>query len=358
MIPDVVQQLLAGRAILAPMLATTDIPFRAVCREFGVVHASTEMVSAKGIVEGLKESFRCAVFDPAEGAISMQVVAATAGMATQAIHELSRMHPTIIDINCGCPNERICDAGAGAKLLEDPKSLESVVRAAVRASTVPVSAKVRMSAQHREESMRAIVRAVEDAGASFITVHARSRSAAYDQPAHWDAIAIAKDEASIPVVGNGDVFSSADAFRMMDQTGCDAVMIARGALGTPWIFRDIALGRRCGIDEHLPSVTDLADVVRRHVAMLAREFGPILSLPRLRKHVAWYTRYFEGADDLRHLVFRNDDISCIQDAIAAFFALSPLPLSADAPARLAMEKAFRHRVLYWLSTPAPEQYLG
>ena len=355
---DPIANILANKALLAPMLATTDIPFRTICRDVGAAHACTEMVSAKGIVEETKESFRCAVFDPNEGPVSIQIVAADADVATLAVRELSRMHPAMFDVNCGCPNDRICEAGAGAQLLENPSALGAVVRAAVRASAVPVSVKIRMSAMRKEESMRVIARVVEDAGAAMITVHARTRGTAYEQPAQWSAIAVAKAAVSIPVAGNGDIFSSADAFAMMEQTGCDAVMIARGALGTPWIFRDIAAQRRCDIDEFRPSTGELAGLVLRHITLLGREFGPILSLPRIRKHVCWYTRHFAGSEALRHRIFHTDEIAALRAIVEEFFDAAPVLLAPDSPERDAVERAFRKRVLYWLHVLPPEEYIG
>lgn len=355
---DPVANILAHKALLAPMLATTDIPFRTICREYGAGHVCTEMVSAKGIIEESKESFRCAVFDPSEGPVSIQIVAADAAVATLAVRELSRMHPAMFDVNCGCPNDRICEAGAGAQLLENPTALGAVVRAVVRASSVPVSVKIRTTGMRKEESMRVIVRVAEDAGAAMINVHARSRGAAYEQPAQWDAISIAKDAASIPVIGNGDVFSSADAHTMMEQTGCDAVMIARGALGTPWIFRDIAEDRRCSIDERRPAADELGATVLRHIALLAREFGPILAIPRIRKHICWYTRHFADADALRHRVFHIEAVAGIRDEVQAFFEAGPVLLAPASRERLAVELAFRRRVLYWLHTVPTEEYIG
>jgi nifR3 family TIM-barrel protein len=355
---DPVANILSHKALLAPMLATTDIPFRTICREYGAAHVCTEMVSAKGIVEESKESFRCAVFDPEEGPVSIQIVAADAGMATLAVRELSRMHPAMFDVNCGCPNDRICEAGAGAQLLENPSALGAVVQAVVRASSVPVSVKIRTTGMRKEESMRVIVRVAEDAGASMINVHARSRNAAYEQPAQWDAISIAKDAASIPVIGNGDVFSSADAHTMMEQTGCDGVMIARGALGTPWIFRDIAEDRRCSIDERRPPSAELSAMVLRHITLLGREFGPILAVPRIRKHVCWYTRHYAGADELRHRIFHIELVNAILEQVRQFFEADPVLLAPESRERTAVELAFRRRVLYWLHTLPPEEYIG
>ncbi|MFA6234659.1 MAG: tRNA-dihydrouridine synthase family protein, partial [Bacteroidota bacterium] len=236
-----------GKGLLAPMLATTDIPFRSVCRDFGAALTFTEMVSAVGILRATAISLRNAVFTPDEHPIGIQLAVADPDIGAAAIRELLPFKPDLFDINCGCPNERICEAGAGAELLDDLPRFTRILRAAADASTIPVSVKIRMRGCDSRRPVQDIVRAAEDGGVAFITVHARARNTPYDVPADWAFISAAVNATSIPVVGNGDVFSGADAQRMMQETGCAAVMIARGCLGTPWIFRDIEAGEACGI---------------------------------------------------------------------------------------------------------------
>ncbi len=336
-----------GKGILAPMLATTDIPFRNVCRNYGAALTFTEMVSAAGILRAASTSYRNAVFTPEEHPIGIQLVAAEPDKTAAAIRELLPFKPDLFDINCGCPNERICEAGAGADLLDDLPRFASILRAAANASSVPISVKIRMRGTDTRQGVRDIARASEDGGASLITVHARSRNTPYDVAARWEAIAEAVDAVSVPVVGNGDVFSSADAARMMRETGCTAVMVARGCLGTPWIFDDIARGRSCGVGDSAPDIAAIQELATGHLESMLREFGAFRAIPRMRKHALWYARRFDGANELRTALFSHDQATEIIDAVGRFFDGSHPPLPQDHPLLHETEQRFRNRVLYW-----------
>ncbi len=336
-----------GKALLAPMLATTDIPFRTICREFGAAITFTEMVSAAGIVRSSSRSFRNAMFTPAERPVAVQLVVAREEDAAAAVRELSGLHPDAFDLNCGCPNERICEAGAGANLLDNLPRLGAIVEAAVRASTVPVSVKVRMRGSSRQRSVADIVRTAEQSGAACVTVHTRAKNTPYDTPADWSALAEAVAAVRIPVIGNGDVFSARDAFSMMHDTGCHAVMIARGCLGSPWIFADVDAGRRVDLPDSMPDPAAMQALVTRHLHMLLREFGDIRAVPRIRKHALWYARFFEDWESLRHRIFSIEDGNLILETISAFFADEPQRMDPASPEALRLESAFRKRVLYW-----------
>ena len=339
-----------GKALLAPMLATTDIPFRTVCRNYGAAITFTEMVSAAGILRAASNSYRNAVFTPDEHPIGIQLVAADPDDAAAAIRELLPLKPDIYDLNCGCPNERICEAGAGAQLLDDVPRLLRILRAAVDASPVPVSVKLRLFDTNAKSGIRDLARAAEDAGVSMLTLHARTRSTPYDEAAAWDVIAEAAASVDIPIVGNGDVFSAADAQRLMRETGCAAVMVARGALGTPWIFRDIAAGEDCDIDALAPDAGDMQLLVGAHLEALFREFGSVRALPRMRKHVLWYARRYDKGQELRTQLFADDDPLLVIETARRFFDANPRPLPADHPLRLETERRFRDRVLFWTTT--------
>ncbi|MCB2206509.1 tRNA-dihydrouridine synthase [bacterium] len=343
---DHISNIIKGKALLAPMLAVTDIPFRSICRTFGAALTYTEMVSAAGIVNSSSQSYRNAVFPGDEHPVALQLVAADPELARAALRLLQPMQPDLFDINCGCPNERICEAGAGAQLLDDLPRFAAVIEASVRATDIPVTVKVRMKGLQAQTDVRSIVRAAEDSGASFITIHARERNAEYSEAANWEMLSLAASVASIPVVGNGDIFSADDAFRMMEETGVDAVMVARGSLGTPWIFRDINLQQRNTVHEAPPPNNELVSVVRRHLEHLLREFGEVRALPRIRKHVLWYARPYEGFDEIRRDVFQTDTAeNIIARAMENFENATPLP--ADSTLLLERETAFRERVLFW-----------
>lgn len=336
-----------GKGLLAPMLATTDIPFRSLCRNLGAALTFTEMVSAVGILRANAISFRNAVFTPEEHPIGIQLVAADPDVCAAAIQELLPFKPDLFDINCGCPNERICEAGAGADLLDDLPRFIRILSAASTASPVPVSVKVRMRGSDSRQSVRDIVHAAEDGGVALITVHARARNTRYNIAANWEFIAEAVAATSLPVVGNGDVFSAADAQQMMQQTGCIAVMVARGCLGTPWIFRDIDDGSSCDIAAHAPQANEMKALVTGHLAAMLREFGSVRAVPRLRKHALWYARRYEGAEVLRERLFSAHEAVDILSIAERFFNDEISPLDEKHPLLLETERRFRERVLYW-----------
>lgn len=339
-----------GKALLAPMLATTDIPFRTVCRDSGAALTFTEMVSAAGILRSASNSYRNAVFSRDEHPIGIQLVAADPDAAAAAVRELLPLHPDLFDLNSGCPNDRICEAGAGAQLLGDIPRLAALLRATAAASPVPVSVKLRLPDSGGTNALRDLLRTVEDAGATLVTLHARTRHTPYDEAARWEMIGEAVQAVSIPIVGNGDVFSAADARRLMRETGCAAVMVGRGALGTPWIFEDIAQGRDCGIDEHAPHPDAMLHMVTTHLESLRREFGAVVALPRMRKHAMWYARRFAGTSSLRAALFAVDDAGHILDETRRFLESAAVPLEPSHPERREIDRRFRHRVLYWTTT--------
>jgi len=346
---DIVNKI-KGKALLAPMLATTDIPFRRVCREYGAALTCTEMVSAAGILRSSSRSFRNAVFGPDEHPIAIQIVAADPDDGAAAAVELQRLQPDLFDLNCGCPSDRVCEAGAGAQLLDDLSRFGAIIEAVSNATTIPVSVKVRNRGINAKQSVRDIVRTAQDSGAAMITIHARTRSTPYDVAADWTHIADAVSVARIPVTGNGDIFSAADAFRMMDETGCHSVMVARGALGTPWIFRDIAQGRSSNIHEHAPEPAELHALVVQHLGSLRDEFGPIRAVPRMRKHALWYARRFQESAALRRALFADESADAVLDATDRYFAAEPRPLDPDGSDGRRIEAAFRERVLYWIAS--------
>jgi tRNA-dihydrouridine synthase B len=329
------------------MLAVTDIPFRTICRQAGAAMTFTEMVSAAGIARQASSSFRNAIFTDAERPVAIQLVAANADDAATAVRELSRLKPDAFDINCGCPNERICEAGAGANLLDDLPRLGAIVEAAVKATALPLSVKVRVHGSSRRQSVGDIVRTAEESGAACVIVHTRGKNTPYDTPADWSMLASAVAAVRLPVIGNGDVFSSGDAARMLMETGCHAIMIGRGCLGSPWIFSDVIHGRNGALLGNAPATEELQALISNHFALLIQEFGEMRALPRIRKHALWYARFHQGWEKLRHLLFISEDARTTVGHTLDFFATQPRRFDADSQEARTIEAAFRHRVLYW-----------
>ncbi len=334
--------------MLAPMLAATDIPFRQVCKSMGAVLTFTEMVSTQGVVRHVSDSFRNAVFDPDERPVAIQLLAWKVDTVAAAIAELLPFKPALFDINSGCPSDAICDMGGGAALLDNLHRLTAIVSEAAKASSIPVSVKIRAGGSSRRHTVTELARALEDSGAALITVHGRSRGTPYEEPANWELITQVKEAVSVPVVGNGDVFSSRDAFDMMYATGCDAVMVARGSLGSPWIFRDIAARRSCSAFDHAPEGTELHLLVRDHLRAIARMLGSLIGVPRMRKHALWYARFFPGWENLRTAIFASNDPESILGAVDTFFGAHPRRLHEDSRELFLVEQRFRKRVLFWL----------
>ena len=341
---------LPGGALLAPMLGITDIPFREICAAYGATLTYTEMVSARGILDNSPYSYRNAVFDPDRHPVAIQLVAASPEDAVYAITQLLPMRPVAFDINAGCPNDRICAVGAGAGLLDDLPRFAEVIRAAVRVSPVPVSVKIRAGGNRRDVSVVHLARAAEAEGAAWITVHGRTPGMPYDHPVMTDRIAAAKAAVSIPVVANGDIFSAHDARRMMRETGCDSVMIARGSLGSPWIFRALASGADTSGPDELPPFEEVRSLVAGHMRSIMREYGPVYGLPRMRKHALWYARHYDGMEDLRRSLFASDDFRAMLRQIDLHFEEDRLALDIHDPVRIERESRFRRRVLYWTSS--------
>ena len=233
-----------GISVLAPMAGVTDIGFRTVCRECGAAYTYTEMVSAKGLWYGDKKTGRLLKTGAEERNTGFQLFGRDPEIMAFAADALKEEKNLILDLNAGCPVPKIVKNGEGSALLKEPEQLYDVVRAMVEKAGKPVTVKIRKGFYRGENTAVEAARAAEAAGASAVTVHGRTREQYYDGRADWDAVAQVKKALKIPVIGNGDVKSGRDAVRMMEETGCDGVMIARGALGNPWIFAAPSCSKR------------------------------------------------------------------------------------------------------------------
>ncbi len=290
-------------AMLAPMAGVTDMPFRVLCHEMGCPMAVSEMVSAKGYVlapRGNRASRELlAVAPEEEGAVALQIFGSEPEIMAQAAQELTTTgRYALLDINMGCPVPKIVGNGEGSALMRTPALAERIVRAVVRASRVPVTVKMRLGFEPGSEAYLTLGPMLEAAGAAMITLHARTRSQFYEGHADWDAIARLKARVSIPVVGNGDVASWADAKRMLETTGCDGVAVGRAAQGNPWIFAQICDGM-AGKPIREAGAQEKYDVLMRHARMLAALKGEGVAVREMRRHIVCYVRGMRGAAKLR-----------------------------------------------------------
>lgn len=283
---------LEGNVFLAPMAGVTDFPFRLLCREMGCALAFTEMVSAKGMLlapPGNRAARELLLTSPQEGPVALQLF----GREPQTVAEAARRLAgdgrfCLVDLNMGCPAPKIAGSGEGSGLLREPDLAVRVAEAVVRASPVPVTVKLRMGWDEDSLVYEELGRRLQEVGVSALTLHARTRRQFYAGRADWDAIARLKRAVSIPVIGNGDVTCLQDARRMMEQTGCDAAMIGRAAMGNPWVF--------AGRD---PSPRERVEGALRHARMLMAFKGEAVAMREMRGHVACYVRGLHGAARIR-----------------------------------------------------------
>jgi tRNA-dihydrouridine synthase B len=339
-----------SRAILGPMAMTTDIPFRKICMDFGAGMAFAAMISADGITHGSTRTARYAVFDRNEHPIGVQLFGSSPQIMARGAWELAKLKPDVIDINAGCPVSKVYKLGAGAALLNDLKRMGEVIRGtADAAKNIPVSIKMRCGPNEKRIVAVNAAKVAEDNGVAFITVHARTRETPYAAKARWEWIRDVKKAVSVPVIGNGDIFTADDAVKMIHETGCDAVMISRGSLGNPWIFRQINHLLDTGELLPLPTFQERLEILLRHFDADIKERGDINGVCEMRKHICWYTRGLPGSGHLRNEIFKIEEASLARARLIQYFEkLEKGELIEDDGPNDEVDQRFRNRVLFWL----------
>ncbi|MCI2062104.1 MAG: tRNA dihydrouridine synthase DusB [Eubacteriaceae bacterium] len=293
--------------IAAPLAGITDAPTRLLCREMGAALTYSEMISGKGLMYGSKNTERLLKIYPADHPCAYQIFGSEPAVMAWTAHFLDDRPNEVLDINCGCPVPKIVKNGEGSALMKNLDLLYDVVKAVCDNTSKPVTVKMRAGWSLANINAPEAARAVEAAGASAVAVHGRTREQYYEGAADWGVIAEVKKAVSIPVIGNGDIMKGEDALRMMDETGCDFVMIARGMLGNPWIFRD-ALALWNGLPlPPAPSHSERVEMMVRHYDMLRAEKGDRAGVREMRKFVGWYIKGFHGAASFRRLINTIDD---------------------------------------------------
>jgi len=290
-----------GFAALAPMAGVADLAVRTVSRELGACYAVGEMTSAKGVSMGSQKSAELLVCDEARP-FAVQLFGTDPDCIKEAARQAAEGKPDIIDINMGCPAPKIVGGGAGSALLKNLPLAEKIVKAAVEgAGDIPVTAKIRKGYDAGHDVAVEAAQRLEAAGAAAITVHGRTRAQMYSPPVDIDCIARVKAAVSVPVIGNGDIYTAQDAKNMFERTGCDLVMIGRGALGNPWLFAEINALMRGEPAPQPPTVEQRLDMMRREISILIADKGERVGFRESRKHVAWYMTGMRGAASLRRL---------------------------------------------------------
>jgi tRNA-dihydrouridine synthase B len=291
---------------LAPMAAVTNTPFRLLCRECGAGPLTNEELDARALLQGSARTVEMTRFLPEERPIAMQLLGSDPDVLAEAARLLEAVGADAIDLNMGCPVAKIVSKGQGAALMRDPLGAAVILRTMRKAISVRFTAKIRGGWDERSVNAVEIARVAEGEGVDAITVHPRTRSQQYAGVAPWEIIGSVVDAVSIPVVGNGDVRSRADAAAMVAATGCAAVMVGRGALGAPWIFASGDVSR----DER-------ARIIRRHAELIDTHLSAPTALVQLKKHLAWYASGFPGAAKLRETLFGFESPAAVQDAFWA-----------------------------------------
>ena len=285
--------------VLAPMAGVTDLPFRLLCREQGVGLLCMEMVSAKAIQYNNKNTKALLEIHPEEPPVSLQLFGSEPDVISEIAKQIEELPFSILDINMGCPVPKIVKNGEGSALMKNPKLVHEIVSKTVKAIQKPVTVKIRKGFDDSCINAVEIAKIIEDAGAKAVAVHARTREQFYSGKADWDIIRQVKEAVSIPVIGNGDVTSGADAIAMKEQTGCDGVMIGRGAQGNPWIFSELIEYERTGKMPERPSLEELKQMIYRHAKLQLEYKGEYLGIREMRKHVSWYTTGLPNSARLR-----------------------------------------------------------
>jgi len=348
--------------VLAPMAGITNAPFRRLCRSFGAGLYVSEMITARALVERNEKTLRLAEFDPDESPRSLQLYGVDphyVGEAVRLLVDEDRIDH--LDMNFGCPVRKVTRRGGGAAIPAKPRLLEQIVRAAVRAAgRIPVTIKFRMGIDDDWLTFLEAGRIAEAEGCRAVALHARTAAQLYDGEADWRAIGELKQAVtSIPVFGNGDIWEAWDALRMMRQTDCDGVVVGRGCLGRPWLFRDLAAVFAGKDPEEPPRFGEVMETMRRHARLLVEWAGPRHGIRDFRKHATWYTKGFPGSTKMRDELIRIESLEEL-DAILAEgepeLAFPPLAMRAKrgkkgGRQRVVLPEGFREN----LADPTPPE---
>lgn len=295
---------LKNRYILAPMAGVTDLPYRLLCKEQGAGLLCMEMISAKALQYKNRNTKALLQIDPREYPVSLQLFGADPDIISEQAKAIEELPFQILDINMGCPVPKVVKNGEGSALMKNPRLVYDVVYKTVRAISKPVTVKIRKGFDEEHVNAVEIAKIIEEAGGAAVAVHGRTREQYYSGKADWDIIRQVKEAVSIPVIGNGDVTGSLAAEQLLEETGCDGVMIGRGCQGNPWIFRELNEYEETGKVPHRPSKKEIKEMMLRHAQLQIELKGDYLGIREMRKHVAWYTKGMEGSAKLRDEINR------------------------------------------------------
>jgi len=318
--------------VLAPMAGVTNYPFRKLCQKYGAGLYVSEMITARPLVEGNQKTLRIADFGPDESPRSLQLYGVDPHYVGRAVERLvGEGKVDHIDMNFGCPVRKVTRKGGGSALPLKRELLRSIVRAAVRAAEpakVPITIKFRLGVSDRLLTYLDAGKIGQDEGCAFVALHARTAAQLYDGAADWDRIGELKQHLSIPVLGNGDIWEAHDALRMMRQTGCDGVVVGRGCLGRPWLFRDLAQVFAGREPDDPPRLGEIGEVMLTHATLLAEWIGEGPALRAFRRQATWYTKGFRGSAAARQRFMTVTSLGELADVVGGLDGDEPFPVHA------------------------------
>lgn len=299
------------------MAGVTDLPFRLLCAEQGAGLLCMEMVSAKAILYNNKNTKAMLTIDEREHPVSLQLF----GSDPQIMGDISKRLEDegvpfdILDINMGCPVPKVVNNGEGSALMKDPLLAGQIIEAMAKATSRPVTVKIRKGFDDAHVNAPELAHIAQESGAAAVAVHGRTREQYYSGKADWSVIRKVKETVTIPVIGNGDILSAADAIRMREETGCDGFMIARGAQGNPWIFKQILHEWETGEPLEKPSPEEMTEMMLRHARMQIEFKGEYVGIREMRKHAAWYTSGYHGASHLRRALSEVESYEQLEELV-------------------------------------------
>jgi nifR3 family TIM-barrel protein len=311
---------LANPVILAPMAGITDLPYRLIMKRFGAALVFTEMISANGLHFSGAATFELLRSDPAERPLGVQLF----GDDPQRLAEAARQVEAaadLIDLNCGCPVRKVVGSGAGCALLRDPARVAKIVASVRRATSLPLTIKLRSGWDADNRNYLEVARLAVSEGVDAVTLHPRTRTQMFGGRADRSEIAALKQALAVPVIASGDLFTAQDAASMLAETGCDALMVARGGYGNPWLIRQI-LDRLEGRPEEQPSAEERLAVAGEHLELFYDIFGPARTLVHMRKHLCWYTHGLANAAAFRQRVNQSRSVAELRDLLNGFAAVA------------------------------------
>jgi len=302
------------------MAGISDPVFRTLCREHGADIVVSEMVSVDGILYGADATMALMRFDDTERPLGIQLFGSDPEHFTRAAaYAAEKFRPDFFDINAGCPVHKVVRKNGGASLLRNLPLFKEIVAATVKASSIPVTVKIRSGWNKFEWVDVDFAKAAEDAGAAAVTLHPRSQTMMFGGHSFWERIAEVKKSVNIPVIGNGDITCGADAVAMKEQTGCDCLMIGRATYGNPWIFSEVKAAL-AGEPLHHPSSAEKLQVALRHLSLFREKYGEFFTAREMKKHIAWYIKGVPGASQQRDKIFRGTSSIELEEALLAVFS--------------------------------------